>query len=90
MPASDTASSTIHPDLDISTDSDGPAVESSDEKFIEDASLKQVSLTENAKTDLEKGGDDPASQQPGPPPGLNPADFPDGGFEAIKHDPVLG
>ncbi|KAI0099697.1 monocarboxylate permease-like protein [Nemania sp. FL0031] len=84
MPASDTGSSTIHPDrdFDISTDSDGPAVDSSDEKFVEET-FKQVSFTENAKTDLEKGGDDSASEgQPGPPPGLNPADFPDGGLDA--------
>ncbi|KAI1123129.1 monocarboxylate permease-like protein [Nemania abortiva] len=87
MPVSDTGSSTIHEDRDfeISTDSEGRAIDSSDEKdekFIEDASLKQVSSAENSKNDIEKGSDDLASQQPGPPPGLNPADFPDGGLEA--------
>ncbi|EXF75530.1 major facilitator superfamily transporter [Colletotrichum fioriniae PJ7] len=38
--------------------------------------------TQDAKTGAPAGGDGPAPPAAGPPPGMNPADFPDGGAQA--------
>ncbi|KAH8163983.1 hypothetical protein CIB48_g4269 [Xylaria polymorpha] len=74
MPGSDTESSTVHQDqyYDISTKGDDQIADSS----------KKTSTELTSNDDIEKGDVDLPPQASGPPPGLNPADFPDGGLEA--------
>ncbi|KAI0868639.1 monocarboxylate permease-like protein [Hypoxylon argillaceum] len=83
MSSSDTGSSTTHQEqfFDISTKPDHPTAESPDEKSLEDVSINQLSRA-GSKSDLEKGDGNLPPQPSGPPLGLNPDDFPDGGREA--------
>lgn len=82
MPASDTGSSTIHQEqyLDVTTKvEDEKKLESQDNESAERMSIEQrSSREEDTKSDLETG----AAAAPVGPPGINPADFPDGGLEA--------
>lgn len=84
MPGSDTGSSTIHQDqyLDVVTkEEDEKLSESQEKQSIERVSIEpRSSKEEDSKSDLETG----AAAPPSIPPGFNPADFPDGGLEAVS------
>ncbi|KAK1487226.1 major facilitator superfamily transporter [Colletotrichum cuscutae] len=52
------------------------------EADLEKGGLAHATATQDAKADGPVGGDAPAPPAAGPPPGMNPADFPDGGAQA--------
>ncbi|KAI8948751.1 monocarboxylate permease-like protein [Xylaria longipes] len=87
MLGSDTGSSTVHQDqqdqyFDISTKGEDQMADSSKKTSTELTSINQTSSRETSRNDIEKGDADLPPQASGPPPGLNPDDFPDGGLEA--------
>ncbi|KAI0550981.1 monocarboxylate permease-like protein [Xylaria curta] len=84
MPGSDTESATVHQDqyFDISTKGEDKIADSSKKTSMDLTSIHQTSSREDSKNDIEKGDIGSQPQASGPPPGLNPDDFPDGGLEA--------
>jgi hypothetical protein len=89
MPGSDTESSTVQRDqyFDVSTKTEAQMTDSSKktslETSLEKKSIEHGSSTRAANSDIEKG-DANVPSQPSHPPGLDPADFPDGGLEAVS------
>ncbi|KAJ2984776.1 hypothetical protein NUW58_g5884 [Xylaria curta] len=83
MPGSDTESSTIYPDqdLDITTKGGDQKAHLSKKNSEERMSIRETSSIESSRNDPEKGNVD-TQPEPSWPPGLSPADFPDGGLEA--------
>ncbi|KAI1826629.1 monocarboxylate permease-like protein [Xylaria intraflava] len=83
MSGSDTESSTIHKDqiLDISTEIADQRADTSKEIYTERTSVEKAAPHGITEKDTEKGDVD-LPPQSSAPPGLNPADFPDGGLEA--------
>jgi hypothetical protein len=82
MPGSDTGSSTVQEDRHFGIEN--PTANSSKRTSLEYTTIERASERDVSDNDLEKSGTDATPQPPSAPPGLNPADFPDGGREAVS------
>jgi len=87
MPGSETGSSTTAQDqyLDGPITLENKVVQSPQMVSVERTSIERTSSRDASDKDVEKAGVDHISgQPPSGPPAFNPADFPDGGLEAVS------